>query len=158
MSAVDRFLIEKVFTPVVGWVQHRAGVDQWRLSLECLNGTIAFYLAGIALTIARKGMADGIFVDLLAATLWLAVMQFVRSVALRQAGSSIGRQTARFQESVFRHLLIGILPLSLYYVRGLDNFCHSVSLMLFIAHLYFKTCDTPPPKHQGKRQLAFVRG
>ncbi len=158
MSVVDRFLIEKVYSPVVGWVQHRSGVDQWRLSLECLNGTIAFYLAGIALTIAGKGMADGIFVDLLAAILWLAVMQFVRLVALRQAGSSLGRQTARMQESLFRNLLVAILPLSLYYLRGLDNFCHTVSLVLFISHLYFKACDAPPPRRHGKRQLAYQRG
>lgn len=155
MTPFDNAIIEKVFTPITGWVNSRFGVDQWRLAMECLNGTIAFYLAGVALTIARKGMADGIFVDLLSAILWLFVMDWIRKAALRQAASSLGHQTARMREWLFRHLLVGILPLSLYYADGLDDLCHSMSLVLFIAHLYFKSCDTPPP--QRKTRLAFSR-
>ena len=156
MTPFDQTIIDKVYSPISGWISHRFGVDQWRLSIECLNGTVAFYLAGVALTIASKGMNDGIFVDLLGAVVWLAFMDMVRRVALRQAASSLGTQTARMSESVFRHILVGILPLSLYYVRGLDNFCHTLSLVFLISHLYFKACDTPPPK--PRRQLAFSRG
>jgi hypothetical protein len=155
MTPFDTAIIEKVFTPVTGWVNARFGVDQWRLAIECLNGTIAFYLAGVALTIAGKGMDDGIFVDLLSATVWLMVMDWIRKTALRQAGSSLGRQTARMRESIFRHLLIGLVPLSLYYAEGLNDLCHTVSLLFFIAHLYFKSCDTPPPQRRTK--LAYSR-
>jgi hypothetical protein len=123
--------------------------------MECLNATIAFYLAGVALTIAGKGMADGIFVDLLAAMVWLLVMDWIRRTAVRQAGSSLGRQTARMGEAIFRHLLVGILPLSLYYAEGLDDVCHTISLVFFIAHLYFKSCDMPPP--QRRTSFAFSR-
>lgn len=158
MSRFDTLLIDKVYSPVVGWVHERSGLDQWKLSIECLNGTIAFYLAGVAFTIASKGMSDAIFADLLSAMLWLGFMEFVRRVALRQAGSSLGRQSARMQESIFRHILIGLLPLSIYYVRGLDNFCHTVSLLLLISHLYFKACDMPPPRRRTSPRLAWARG
>ena len=156
MTRFDTIIIEKLFTPITGWVSAHLGVDQWRLALECLNGTIAFYLCGVALTIAGKGMGDGIFVDLLSAMVWLLVMDWIRKTALRQAASSLGRQTARMREALFRHLLLGILPLSLYYAEGLDDLCHSMSLVLFIAHLYFKSCDTPPP--QRRTQFAYSRG
>ncbi len=155
MTPIDTAIIEKVYSPITGWVNQRFGVDQWRLAIECLNGTVAFYLAGVALTIAGKGMADGIFTDLIAAFVWLAVMDWIRRAAYRQASSSLGRQTARMRESIFRHILVGILPLSLYYADGLDDLCHTVSLVFFISHLYFKSCDSPPPRR--RTQLAFSR-
>lgn len=153
MTPIDTLIRERIYTPVTGWIAHRFGVDQWRLSIECLNGSTAFYLAGVALTIAGKGVTDAIFVDLLGAMVWLSFMTMVRRAALRQAGSSMGQQTAVMSEWLFRHIVVGILPLSIYYVRGLDNLCHTVSLVFFISHLYFKTCDIPPPRR--KRQLAF---
>jgi hypothetical protein len=156
MTKVDEALIEKVYSPLTGWINTRFGVDQWRLSIECLNGTVALYLAGVAMTVARKGMNDGIFADLLGAVVWLAFMELVRRTAYRQAASSLGRQTARMSEALFRIILVGILPLSLYYVRGIDNFCHTLSLVFFISHLYFKACDTPPP--QRRMQFAYSRG
>jgi hypothetical protein len=156
MTPFDTAIIEKVFTPFTGWVNQRFGVDQWRLAIECLNGTVAFYLAGLALTIANKGVGDGIFTDLIAAFVWLAVMDFIRRAAYRQASSSLGRQTARMREWLFRHILLGLLPLSLYYADGLDDLCHTASLAFFIAHLYFKSCDSPPPRH--RMQLAYLRG
>ena len=78
MTPFDTVIIEKIFTPITGWVNTRFGVDQWRLAIECLNGTVAFYLAGVALTIASKGMTDAIFADLLAAFAWLMVMDWIR--------------------------------------------------------------------------------
>jgi hypothetical protein len=155
MTPFDTAIIEKVYTPVTGWVNSRFGVDQWRLAIECLNGTIAFYLAGVALTIASKGMGDAIFTDLIAAFVWLMVMEFIRKAAYRQASSSLGRQTARMRESIFRHILVGIVPLSLYYCEGVDDLCHTISLLFFISHLYFKSCDMPPP--QRKVQFAYSR-
>ena len=156
MTPFDTAIIEKVFTPVTGWVNERFGVDQWRLAIECLNGTVAFYLAGVALTIANKGIGDGIFTDLIAAFVWLAVMDLIRRAAYRQASSSLGRQTARMREWLFRQILIGLLPLSLYYADGVDDLCHTMSLAFFIAHLYFKSCDSPPPRR--RMQLAYLRG
>jgi hypothetical protein len=155
MTPFDTAIIEKVYTPVTGWVNARFGVDQWRLAIECLNGTVAFYLAGVALTIAGKGMGDAIFADLIAAFVWLMVMEFIRKAAYRQASSSLGRQTARMQESIFRHILVGIVPLSLYYLEGVDDLCHTISLLFFISHLYFKSCDMPPPER--KAQFAYSR-
>ena len=156
MTPFDSALIEKVYSPITGWVNQHFGVDQWKLAIECLNGTVAFYLAGVALTIAGKGLGDGIFYDLLGAFVWLAVMDWVRRAAYRQAASSLGRQTARMREWLFRHILVGLLPLSLYYAEGLDDLCHTVSLVFFISHLYFKSCDMPPPRR--RQQLAFQRG
>ena len=155
MTPFDTAIIEKIYTPLTGWVNSRFGVDQWRLAIECLNGTVAFYLAGVALTVASKGMNDGIFADLLAAAAWLMVMDWVRKAAHHQASSSLGRQTARMRESIFRHILVGILPLSFYYLEGIDDLCHTISLVFFISHLYFKSCDTPPP--QRRTQLAYSR-
>jgi hypothetical protein len=156
MVKIDTLLIENVFSPIFGWVHHRFGVDQWRLALECLNGTIAFYLAGLALTIAGKGLQDGIFVDLLTGLAWLTIIHQLRRATCRQSGSSIGGQTARMRETPFRAVLLILLPFSLYYADGLNDLCHTLSLVLLIAHLYFKSCDMPPPR--GKRQLAFSRG
>ena len=65
MAMLDEILIQRFFSPLAGWLHHRFGCSQWRVSIECLNGNIVFYLAGIALAIAGKGLNDGIFVDLL---------------------------------------------------------------------------------------------
>lgn len=155
MTPFDTAIIEKVFTPITGWVNERFGVDQWRLAIECLNGTVAFYLAGVALTIAAKGVSDGIFTDLIAAFVWLAVMDFIRRAAYRQAASSLGRQTARMREWLFRVVLLSMLPLSLCYVRGWSSFCYTTALALLVAHLYFKASDAPPPEQ--RRKLAWNR-
>ena len=45
MAMLDHILIDRFFSPVAGWLHHRFGVNPWRLSLECLNGNAAFYLA-----------------------------------------------------------------------------------------------------------------
>lgn len=153
MTNLDQIVIDRVFSPAAGWAQHRLGVSQWRLSIECLNGNIAFYLAAVALTVARKGLVDGIFVDLLAASAWLLIMDFVRRLAQRQSGSSLGVQTARMREWMFRVLLLAMLPLSLCYVRGPSSFCYTAALALLVAHLYFKASDTPPPEQ--RRKLAY---
>jgi hypothetical protein len=156
MHRIDDFLIERVFSPLAGWVAYRLGMDQWRLSIEALNGTIAFHLGAVALTIGGKGLYDGIFADMLAALAWLGVMALIRRVAYRQASSSLGRQSARLGEGFFRLILVAILPLSLYYAHELDNLCHTLSLICFLGHLYFKACDSPPPRSSPR--LAFVRG
>jgi hypothetical protein len=154
MTSVDNLLIEKIFSPAAGWLQHRLGLGQWRVALECLNAHVAFYLAGTALAIAGKGMRDAIFADLLAALAWLAIMAFVRAVAHRQAVSSQGVQTARLGEWHFRAIFLVMLPISLFYVRDLASFFYTGSLALLVAHLYFKACDAPPPEPKLKR--AFV--
>ena len=59
-------------------------------------------LAGVALTIASKGMTDAIFADLLAAFAWLMVMDWIRRAAYRQAGSSLGG--VRMRTSDFVHV------------------------------------------------------
>ena len=100
-------------------------------------------------------MADGIFADLLAAMGWLGIMTFARSLAYRQASSSMGVQSARLGEWMFRTILAASLPLSMLYVTGLSSFCFTASLLFLIAHLYFKACDTPPP--EPTRKLAFSR-
>jgi hypothetical protein len=109
----------------------------------------------MAFAMAGKGLSDAIFADLLAAMAWLGAMTFVRSVTYRQAGSSMGVQSARFGEWIFRVVLIGVLPLSLFYVKGPSSFCFSMSLLFLILHLYFKASDTPPPERT--RKLAYGR-
>ena len=153
MTRIDELAIAKIFSPAAGWAEHRLGVCQWRLSLECLNGHLAFYLGGLTLSIAGKGMTDGIFANLLVALAWLLLMEVVRRVACRQAGSSQGVQTARMREWLFRIVLLVSLPISVARIEALANFCYSVSLLLLLCHLYFKACDAPPP--QGRRKLAF---
>ena len=155
VNSIDDIIINRIFSPFTGWVQHHLGLSQWRLSLICLDGSIAFYLAGVAFTIARKGMNDGIFTDLLAAMGWLAIMTFARNIAYRQANSSMGVQSARLGEWFFRTLLTASFPLSLAYVNSWSSLCFSTSLFFLISHLYFKACDTPPPERTGK--LAFNR-
>lgn len=151
---IDEILIHRFFSPLAGWLQHRFGLNQWRVSLECLNGNIAFYLAGIALSIAGKGIEDGIFADMLRALVWLLIMDFARRVAHRQAASSIGVQSARMGEWMVRLILVAMMPLSLFYIRGLGGLCFFTSLILLIAHLYFKASDTPPPQRGRKTALA----
>ena len=155
MSTIDDILIERVFSPITGFLQHRFGVSQWRLSMLCIDGNIAFYLAGVAFGMIGKGMGDAIFADMLAGFGWLCAMSFLRSVAHRQAGSSIGVQSARLGEWLYRTLLVAALPLSLLYIDGLSGFCYSASLVFLILHLYSKASDTPPPR--TARKLAFGR-
>lgn len=156
MTRIDDLAIARFFSPLAGWAEHRLGLGQWRIALECLNGHVAFYLAGLALSIAGKGMADGIFSNLLVALAWLLLMEAVRRVAYRQAGSSLGVQTARLREWHFRLILLVALPISVSRIDELANGCYSVSLLLLLCHLYFKACDSPPP--QGRRRLAWQRG
>ena len=156
MTRFDNVLIERVFSPAAAWFQHRLGLGQWRIALECLNGHVAFYLAGLAFSIVGKGMADGIFANLLVALAWLLLMEAVRRVAYRQAGSSLGVQTARMREWLFRVVLLVSLPISVARIDELSNAFYSVSLFLLICHLYFKACDSPPP--QSRRRLAYNRG
>lgn len=155
MNRIDDIFIAKLFSPAAGWAEHRLGLSQWRLSFECLNGHLAFYVAGVAFSIMGKGMTDGIFSNLLVALAWLLLMDMVRRVAQRQAGSSIGVQTARMREWHFRLILIVMLPVSVAAVKGIGNACYTVSLFLLLCHLYFKACDTPPPKRRTK--LAYSR-
>ena len=152
MNRVDEIVIEKLFSPLAGWAEHRLGIGQWRLAFECLNGHVAFYLAGFAFAISSKGMRDGIFTDLLSALAWLAIMEFVRRVALRQAGSSMGSQTARFAERHFRFIFLLMLSVSLLYLRGWSSACYTASLLLLLSHLYFKASETPP--RRPRRSLA----
>jgi hypothetical protein len=155
MALIDDVLIDRIFSPCAGWAKHRLGVCQWRLSIACIDVSVAAYLAGIALTIAPKGMRDGIFADLLSALVWLLIMSMVRDRANRQAASSLGVQTARLGEWVFRIVLLAMLPLSLVAASKVTGVCYSLSLLFLAVHLYFKAADTPPP--QERRQLAYRR-
>jgi hypothetical protein len=150
MNRVDDLLIEKISSPLCGWLQHRLGVGQWRASFECLNGSIAFYLAAVALEIAGKGPADGIFATMLRTLIWLLVLESVRRHAYRQAASSVGARTARVREWLFRLALATMLPVSLCYATGLKSLFYSVSLTFLIGHLYLKASDAPPPQPRGK--------
>jgi hypothetical protein len=153
MGTIDDLLIERIYSPLSGWLQHRLGVGQWRASFESLNGSTIFYVAGVALELAAKGPYDGSFVTLLRALGWLLILDYVRKHASRQAASSVGIRTARVREWLFRTILVAVLPLSLYYAQAWHNLCYSASLTLLICHLYFKASDTPPPERKGR--LAF---
>jgi hypothetical protein len=155
VNPIDDIALSKIFSPVAGWVEHRLGLSQWRVALECLNGHVAFYLAGFAFSIGGKGMTDGIFASLLVGLAWLLLMEAVRRIACRQAGSSLGVQTARMREGHFRLILLVALPISLSRIDALASACYSVSLVLLLCHLYFKACDAPPPQD---RRLAWNRG
>lgn len=150
VNRIDNLLIERLYSPLSGWAQANLGINQWRLAIECLNGNIAFYLAGLAFSIATKGANDGIFADLLRALLWLLIMDFVRRRTLRQAASSMGVQTARMGEWLFRIILIAIVPISVWHVKGWDSLCYTISLLFLVSHLYFKASDMPPPEPRGK--------
>lgn len=153
---IDDLALNKLFSPLAGWAEHRLGISQWRVSLECLNGHLAFYLGGLALSIGGKGMNDGIFADVLVALAWLLLMEGARRVARRQAGSSLGVQTARMREWLFRVILLVSLPISVARIDELANAFYSASLFLLVCHFYFKACDSPPP--QGRRRLAHAHG
>lgn len=152
---VDDVLIDKVYSPLAGRLRHAFGLCQWRLAIECLNGSVVLYVGAVALEIAAKGIRDGIFVTMLRALVWLLIMDRVRRLAHRQAASSIGTSSARMRERLFRIVLVGVLPLSLYYVSGWSSLLYSASLALLICHLYFKAADTPPPEPRGR--LASLR-
>jgi hypothetical protein len=155
VTRIDDLAISSLFSPLAGWAEHRLGLGQWRIALECLNGHVAFYLAGLTFSISGKGMTDGIFASLLVALAWLLLMEAVRQVARRQAGSSLGVQTARMREWHFRLILLVSLPISLSRIDEVATACYSVSLLLLLCHLYFKACDAPPPQTRGRlaRQL-----
>jgi hypothetical protein len=155
VNRIDEIALQGIFSPLAGWAEHRLGIGQWRLSIECLNGHVAFYLGGVAFGLIGKGMTDGIFATLLISLAWLLLMEIVRNVARRQAGSSIGVQTARMREWHFRLIVAAMLPLSLTYVRDAASACYSVSLFLLLCHLAFKACDSPPPRE--RRSLAHGR-
>ena len=150
MGTIDDLLIERVYSPLTGWLQHRLGVSQWRASFESLNGSTVFYVAGVALELAGKGVYDGTFITMLRALAWLLILDFIRKHAYRQAASSVGIRTARVREWLFRTILVGVLPLSLYYAQAAHNLCYSASLILLICHLYFKASDAPPPEPRGR--------
>lgn len=153
MTRIDDLALAKFFSPLAGWAEHRLGVTQWRVALECLNGHVAFYLAGLALSIGGKGMTDGIFANLLVALAWLLLMEAVRRVARQQAGSSLGVQTARMREWLFRVILLVSLPVSVASIDELAGAFYSASLFLLLCHLGFKACDAPPPA--SRRRLAY---
>ena len=155
MGRFDDLMIERIASPLAGWLQHRLGIGQWRASIECLNGSVFFYIAAVALELAAKGPYDGIFVTMLRALAWLLILDAVRRVAYRQAASSVGTRTARLREWIFRIALVAMVPVSLLYAQGWHNLCYSASLMLLVCHLYLKASDTPPPQPKGK--LAFNR-
>lgn len=155
MTRIDDLALTGLFSPLAGWAEHRLGFSQWRVSLECLNGHLAFYLGGLAFSIGGKGLDDGIFADVLVALAWLLLMEAARRIACRQAGSSLGVQTARMREWLFRTILLISLPISVARVDALASAFYSVSLLLLVCHLYFKACDAPPP--QGRRRLVYSR-
>jgi hypothetical protein len=107
----------------------------------------------MALTMAQRSLEEGILAQLIGAFGWLALMTFARTVAHRQASSSLGVQSARFDEWMFRGVALMILPFSILYIRDLSNFCFTLALLFAISHLYFKASDTPPPK--GRRKLSY---
>ena len=153
MGRVDDLLIARISSPLAGWIQFQLGIGQWRAAMECLNGSIACYLAAVAFDIAVMGPTDGIFVTMLRALVWLLIMDRVRLIARRQAGSSMGVQTARLREWAFRTVLTLMLPVSLCYAAGWSDFLYWASLLLLTGHLYLKASDTPPPEPRGR--LAF---
>jgi hypothetical protein len=155
VNRIDDIALTKLFSPAAGWAEHRLGFGQWRIALECLNGHVAFYLAGLAFSLTGKGMDDGIFANLLVGLAWLLLMEAVRRIAYRQAGSSLGVQTARMREWHFRLILLVAMPISLSRIDAPSSACYSVSLLLLLCHLYFKACDAPPPQD---RRLAWNRG
>ena len=156
MTRLDDLALSKLFSPLAGWAEHRLGIGQWQVSLECLNGHLVFYLAGLAFSIGGQGLTDGIFANLLIGLAWLLLMEAARRVARQQAGSSLGVQTARMREWLFRVILLVSLPISVSRIDELANAFYSLSLFLLLCHLYFKACDSPPP--QRRRDLAWSRG
>ena len=158
MQRIDQFVLEKLIAPVAGWLSHRLGFGQWRMSIELLNGHLAFFLAGTALTIG-KGVQDGpIYPIMVGALVWLLLMQAVRHMALRQASSSLGVQTARMAEWHIRTILVVALPFMAVSIGDLGAACYTIALGLLAGHFYFKACDIPPPAERRERRLAYNRG
>ena len=150
MERVDDILIAKVYSPLTGWLRHHLGVCQWRAAIECLNGSMAFYVAGVAFEIAGRIPAGNVSQVLVRALVWLLIMDAVRRRAYRQAASSVGVRTARVGEWMFRLVLVAMLPLSLCYADSWNSLCYSGSLLLLICHLYLKASDTPSPEPRGR--------
>jgi hypothetical protein len=158
MQRIDQFVLEKIVAPAAGWLSHRLGLGQWRLSLECLNGHLVFYLAGTALTVGHGVRNGPVYPVMIGALAWLLLMQAVRHMALKQAGSSIGVQTARMAEWHIRTILVIAAPFMAMNVSDLGNACYTIALLLLAGHFYFKACDIPPPQARNERRLAYNRG
>lgn len=150
MHRLDDLLIDRIFSPLAGRLQRGLGLCPRTAALECLNGSIVFYLAGTALEIAAKGPADGIFATMLRALLWLMIFDGLRRIGLRQAASPVGVRTARAREWIFRLALAAMLPISLCFALGWPNLAYSASLLLLTCHLYLKASDAPPPEPRGR--------
>ena len=144
MGTIDDLLIEKIYSPLTGWLQHRLGVGQWRASIESLNGSTVFYIAGVAIELAAARPYEGISTTLLRALAWLLILDFVRKVAYRQAASSVGIRTARVREWLFRTILVAVRPLSLYYAQPGQSVLFG-SLSADLPPL-FQATDAPPPE------------
>lgn len=155
MNRLDDILIDRITSPLAGWLQQRLHLAPWRVSFECLNGSVVAYVAAVALQLAALGPEGSASLIMLRALAWLLVLDWVRKVAARQAASSVGTRTARVREWLFRIALAAMLPVSLCYVDGFDNLFYSGSLLLLIGHLYFKASDAPPPEPRGR--LAYNR-
>lgn len=153
MTRFDDILIERIFSPLAGWLEHRLGIGRWPAAMECLNGHVAFYLAAIALTVARKGPEDAIFADLLAGLFWLGIIEAARRAARRQASSSMGVQTARLGEWHLRAIFLLMLPFSVAAAKDVAGFCYASSLALLVVHLYLKASDVPPPRARSSFAL-----
>lgn len=150
MIGIDNLLIEKLFSPFAGWLRDRLGIGQWRAALQCLDGSLVFYLGAVALELTGKGITDPIFITLLRALIWLLILDAVRRVACRQAASSVGVHTARAREWIFRAILVIALPFSAARAESFHGVLYSASLLLLIAHLYLKAADIPPPAIRGR--------
>jgi hypothetical protein len=157
MQKIDQFVLEKLIAPAAGWLTHKLGLGQWRMSLECLNGHLVFYLAGTALTIGHEARSGPVYPVMLGALAWLLLMQAIRHMALRQASSSLGVQTARMAEWHIRTILVAALPFMAFNVSDLGNACYTIALALLAGHFYFKACDIPPPQERRERKLAYNR-
>jgi hypothetical protein len=157
MQRIDQLVLEKLIAPVAGWLTHRLGLDQWRMAIECLNGHLVFYLAGTALTIGQGVRSGPVYPVMIGALAWLLLMQAIRHMALRQASSSLGVQTARMAEWHIRTILVLALPFMVVNVRDLGSACYTIALALLGGHFYFKACDVPPPQERRERRLAYNR-
>lgn len=153
MNPFDQLLIDKVFSPACGRLEHGLGVGRWRAALESLLGSMVVYVAAVAMELAMASPDQPVFVILLRALAWLLILDRARRLCCRQAGSSIGVQSARLREWPFRTALAAMVPLSLTYVSTWANAFYSLSLLLLVTHLYLKACESPPPEPRGR--LAF---
>lgn len=145
MHRFDTILIDQIFSPLAGWLSHRLDLCQWRASILSLNASAGLYLGALAIELAGKGGSDPAFITLLRALVWLLILDAARRTTYRQAGSSVGVQTARTREWIFRTVLTIALPFSLALAANLEATLYALSLLFLVAHLYLKACDTPPP-------------